>query len=72
MENKLTFTFALVVALFYIPTLLFMFKVMRQKQGRRYFFKAVKSILDRVLWSRIPGVLYDARTHADNFAGRWR
>lgn len=48
MNENLRFVFGLIVVLFYIPMLLLLLKRFRQKQARRLFFVAVKSILDRV------------------------
>lgn len=43
------FTFALIVALFYLPLLLMMSRLMKKKRARREFFHAVQSILQRVM-----------------------
>lgn len=44
-----TYTFILIVVLFYIPLLLMMVRMMRQKRARREFYHALLSILQRVL-----------------------
>lgn len=42
------FTFSLIVALFYIPLILMLLRVLKQKRARREFFHALLSILERV------------------------
>lgn len=48
MNEKLLFTFGLIVTLFYVPMVIMTLKRLRQKQARRMFFAAVKSVMDRV------------------------
>lgn len=43
-----TFTFLLIVALFYVPLLLMIVRAMKQKRARRQFYHALLSILQRV------------------------
>lgn len=43
-----TFTFSLIVVIFYIPLFLMVWRVMKQKRARREFFHALLAILQRV------------------------
>ncbi|MEJ1435951.1 MAG: hypothetical protein RPU61_01375 [Candidatus Sedimenticola sp. (ex Thyasira tokunagai)] len=46
--NSSIFLMVLIITIFYIPLTLFMFKMMKQRRARVEFFRATKSILERV------------------------
>jgi len=46
--NSSLFLMGLIVSIFYIPLLIFMMKTLKQKNARKQFFHATKSILERV------------------------
>ena len=48
LPRQTTFTFLLIVFIFYLPLILILSRRLRQKVARRDFFHAVRAILQRV------------------------